>query len=110
MRPGEKLYEELNLDEEHTLPTYHDKVHIFAGSSLPADRTMQHLAMLRGACERRDLDTLLQELRRMVPDYSPSESLLERLGRRDLQRLGHAVGTVAAVHPQTTPLSLASAD
>jgi FlaA1/EpsC-like NDP-sugar epimerase len=100
VRPGEKLYEELNTDEEQTRPTYHDKVRIFAGSSLPEDTTMKHLAALRSACERRDLDALVQELRRMVPDYSPSENLLESLASRDLMRLADAVAPDAGMSPQ----------
>ena len=35
-RPGEKLYEELNLDGEATLSTYHPKIKIFRGSAPPA--------------------------------------------------------------------------
>ena len=88
------------MDEEHTLPTYHDKVRIFAGNSLPRDTTLKHLAALRGACERRNLDTLVQELCQMVPDYTPSGNLLERLASRDLMRLAHAVAPNAGVSPQ----------
>jgi len=110
VRPGEKLYEELNMDEEQMVPTYHDKVHIFAGSCLPADCTMKHLAILRGACERRDLDALVHELREMVPDYSPSEGLLERMARHDLLRLADAVEPAAGVIPQTASLLAAAAD
>src|SRR5205814_618086 len=37
VRPGEKLYEELSANDEETLPTYHEKIHIFTdnGSRLP---------------------------------------------------------------------------
>ena len=110
MRPGEKLYEELNMDEEHILPTYHDKVRIFAGSSLPADTTMENLAALRAACERRDLATLVRELRRMVPDYTPSETLLERLAQHDLVRLADRVGPGQTIAPHRTPLSVVAGD
>jgi FlaA1/EpsC-like NDP-sugar epimerase len=104
IRPGEKLYEELNMDEEQTLTTYHEKVRIFAGSSLPEDTTLKHLAALRAACERRDLDTLVHELRQMVPDYTPSENLLERLAARDLMRLAAAVAPNAGASPQIKPV------
>jgi FlaA1/EpsC-like NDP-sugar epimerase len=107
VRPGEKLYEELNMDEEHTVPTYHEKVRIFAGNSLPEDITMKHLATLRAACERRDLDTLVHELRQMAPDYTPSQNLLDRLGSRDLIRLAQAVAPDAGASLQSTAVPAA---
>ena len=33
-----------------------------------------------------DLETLVHELRQMVPDYTPSEVLLQRIVSRDLMR------------------------
>ena len=36
-RPGEKLYEELNTHDENILPTHHEKVKIFAGTTIPRD-------------------------------------------------------------------------
>ena len=110
VRPGEKLYEELNMDEEHILPTYHDKVRIFAGSSMSADTTMGNLAALRAACERRDLAALVLELQRMVPDYTPSETLLDRLGQHDLVRLADRVGPGQTVAPRRAPLSVMAGD
>jgi FlaA1/EpsC-like NDP-sugar epimerase len=110
VRPGEKLYEELNMDEEHTVPTYHEKVRIFAGNALPEDTTMRHLTTLRAACARRDLDTLVYELRQMVPDYTPSQNLLDRSASRDLMRLAHAVAPDAGPSPQSTAVPAAACE
>ncbi len=78
VRPGEKLYEEINMAEEEIRPTYHEKIKIFGGASLPADNMMQHLARLRRACERRDIRSLLLDLKEIVPDYNPSREILHR--------------------------------
>jgi FlaA1/EpsC-like NDP-sugar epimerase len=110
VRPGEKLYEELNMDEEPTVPTYHEKVRIFAGNALPEEITMKHLATLRAACERRDLDSLVHELRQMAPDYTPSQNLLDRLASRDLMRLASAVAPDGGPSPQSTTVPAAACE
>src|SRR6185437_15762009 len=63
MRPGEKLYEELHCDDEETVGTGHEKISVFAGLSLPFEQMMQHLSVLRSACEQRDIRKLLFELK-----------------------------------------------
>ena len=79
LRPGEKLYEELNLAGEETGPTRHEKIHAFSGPCLPFEQAIRHLGVLRKSCEIRDLRTLMFELRDMVPDYNPSNELLRRI-------------------------------
>ena len=73
-RPGEKLYEELNLDDEATLATHHPKIKIFRGGSPPADLAAQ-LITIRAFCHARNEAGLLGALRRLVPDYTPGTHL-----------------------------------
>jgi FlaA1/EpsC-like NDP-sugar epimerase len=79
VRPGEKLYEELSSLEEETLPTYHEKIKIFAGNGLPHDGMLGHLEVLRRCCETRDARRLILELKEIVPDYNPSTHILRTL-------------------------------
>ena len=70
LRPGEKLYEELLADGEHTLPTPHPKLRIAKSRSAPDARWMQDLlAWLQqgnpGAEQAR------RELAARVPEYAP---------------------------------------
>jgi FlaA1/EpsC-like NDP-sugar epimerase len=106
-RPGEKLYEELNIDDETVLPTYHNKIKIFAGGSFPPERALSHLAALRGACARRDLAALLAELRDMVPDYQPGAELLAGAEMPGLGRLAAAV-EAAGSGPSPRPAPVAA--
>jgi FlaA1/EpsC-like NDP-sugar epimerase len=77
MRPGEKLYEELNSAIENTAPTAHEKIRIFIGSGLPESDVETWMSDLREACAKRDVGQLLVTLKEIVPDYSPSAELLK---------------------------------
>ena len=78
VRPGEKLYEELNSMEEDTLPTPSEKIKIFTGNGLPSAGMESYLEALRDICERRDLPGLVLTLKDLIPDYNPSAHLLRR--------------------------------
>jgi hypothetical protein len=79
VRPGEKLYEELNRMEEDTLPTRHEKIMIFAGNGLPPLGMEPYLEMLRAGCQHRDLAGLVLTLKDLIPDYNPSADVLSRV-------------------------------
>ena len=79
MRPGEKLYEELNTMLEDTAPTAHEKIRIFIGNGMPeGDDVTAWLDCLREICEARDAGRLVVALKEIVLDYSPSANLLKR--------------------------------
>jgi FlaA1/EpsC-like NDP-sugar epimerase len=103
MRPGEKLYEELNLADEQILPTPHERIKAFAGSCLSADSARHHLAVLSQACENRDLRGLLAAMKSIVPDYTVSRELIQRVMEPDLMRLSRAVSEQGAGAAVTTP-------
>ncbi len=92
MRPGEKLYEELNSLLEDTVPTEHEKIRIFVGNGMPEEDLEETLDQLREICETRDVGRLVVALKEIVLDYSPSAELLKRvIGARD-RRTKVAVG------------------
>ena len=79
VRPGEKLYEELNSMEEDTLPTPCEKIKIFTGNGLPSAGMEPYLEALRDICQRRDVPRLVLTLKDLIPDYNPSADLLRRV-------------------------------
>ncbi|MFN7993906.1 MAG: nucleoside-diphosphate sugar epimerase/dehydratase [Bryobacteraceae bacterium] len=95
VRPGEKLYEELNTLDEETLPTYHEKIKIFAGNGLPSGGMAPHLEILRQCCAGRDTRRLILELKELLPDYNPSGHVLRRAlePEQSLRRMASAVGS-----------------
>jgi FlaA1/EpsC-like NDP-sugar epimerase len=79
VRPGEKLYEEVNSFEEYTAPTHHEKIKIFTGNGLPYEEMADYLEELRQICAAKDFPRLILLLKELVPDYSPSAHILQRL-------------------------------
>ncbi|HKB59445.1 MAG TPA: nucleoside-diphosphate sugar epimerase/dehydratase [Gallionellaceae bacterium] len=70
LRPGEKLYEELLADSEHTLPTQHPKLRIAKSRPVDVDWLRRVLAWTGG--ERAQDDAAVkQALTEWVPEYQP---------------------------------------
>ncbi|HXN47311.1 MAG TPA: nucleoside-diphosphate sugar epimerase/dehydratase [Bryobacteraceae bacterium] len=76
VRPGEKLFEELSAYQENTLPTFHEKIKIFAGAPVPAEKMQEELEAVRRLCALRDARGLVLRLKELVPDYCPSADIL----------------------------------
>ena len=78
IRPGEKLYEELHVFEESTMPTRHEKVKIFTGPSIAYDEMRRPIEILRQICADRDVTQLVLRLKEIVPEYNPSTHVLQQ--------------------------------
>ncbi len=79
VRPGEKLYEEIQTFDEDVLPTDHEKIRSFAGPTAAWPGLEQQIVHLRQICARRDLAELILALTHLVPEYDPSEDLMARV-------------------------------
>jgi len=79
-RPGEKLFEELNLEDEHLLPTSHVRIRSYA-CSLGVDITQLRLFLrkLQEKVDRGDESRLVLLLKELIPDYTPDASLAENV-------------------------------
>jgi FlaA1/EpsC-like NDP-sugar epimerase len=96
IRPGEKLYEELSLLEEDTRPTFHEKIRVFAGNGFPVDSARTYVNCLRDFCAARDSQSLLLQLKDLVPDYNPSAHILRRVIGPDMAGRATKPAAVAA--------------
>ncbi|MGI8962663.1 MAG: polysaccharide biosynthesis protein [Bryobacteraceae bacterium] len=83
VRPGEKLYEELSTNDEETVPTYHEKIHIFTGNGSGMPGVAATMDELKRMCVARDRHLVLR-LKDMVADYSPSAHVLQTLQEEEL--------------------------
>lgn len=74
LRPGEKLYEELLSDNEHTLPTPHPKLRIAQARAVPAEWLHEILNWMNSNATQNDME-VKKALVRWVPEYVPDSSL-----------------------------------
>ncbi len=74
IRPGEKLYEELNLGDESLVPTSFDGIRVFKGPAWERRDMQQQLARIRVAWESRDVPGLLRCMKEAVPEYNPNRA------------------------------------
>jgi FlaA1/EpsC-like NDP-sugar epimerase len=71
LRPGEKLYEELLTDSEHTLPTPHPKLRVALAEAAPDAEWQRELENWIGDAVPGSIHDVKQRLRFFVPEYSP---------------------------------------
>jgi FlaA1/EpsC-like NDP-sugar epimerase len=71
LRPGDKLFEELNHDTENTVPTSHPKIMRFVGEPLPFDVLRQGLINIREKAVSMDANEVKLEIQKLVPEYRP---------------------------------------
>jgi FlaA1/EpsC-like NDP-sugar epimerase len=75
VRPGEKLFEELSLDEERASRTRHPKVFIGKLKPLPYQALCESLDALTQAALSGVREDALARLKDLVPEYQPGASL-----------------------------------
>jgi FlaA1/EpsC-like NDP-sugar epimerase len=77
LRPGEKLYEELLADDEHTLPTPHKKLRIAVARSADivwVKKLLKWIDVMQGMDER----VIKEELKIWVDEYTVDTSVKEK--------------------------------
>jgi FlaA1/EpsC-like NDP-sugar epimerase len=93
LRPGEKLFEELSLQDERVSPTSHRQIKSFVClADFDAVRIKQYLHDLQGIVEAQDIGGLVLLLKEMVPDYNPDSRLLKIALSIEPRHAAHALG------------------
>ena len=78
LRPGEKLYEELMMDEEQDKMrrTVHNKIFVAPPRNIDLGEFYQQLQELSAAAEHND-DSVVEQLTKMVPTFTPTRENLK---------------------------------
>jgi FlaA1/EpsC-like NDP-sugar epimerase len=71
-RPGEKLFEELRLDREDIVPTFHEKIKVFRSHGPEAAYLREWMGTLRGLLDARNSAGVRAHLKALVPEYTPA--------------------------------------
>ncbi len=74
LRPGEKLYEELLNEKEHTLPTHHKKIMIARVRTYDYHDVESHLGQLHTALDKGFAHDIVVEMKHIVPEYKSNNS------------------------------------
>lgn len=76
LRPGEKLFEELNLEGEGIKATPHESIRVLEGGTVKFEHVRMWLEDLSFLAESRNVHGLVAKLMSIVPEYQPSEEIL----------------------------------
>jgi FlaA1/EpsC-like NDP-sugar epimerase len=78
VRPGEKLFEELNLQDEYLVPTSHAKIRSYvAPYNVDAMQIKACMQNLQQAVSERDTLRIVRLLKELIPDYTPGSKLMK---------------------------------
>ena len=72
LRPGEKLYEELLADAEHTLPTPHPKLRVARAQGSANNTLLEEALAWIAAARDPGPEAVRERLRAWVPEYAPA--------------------------------------
>ena len=72
LRPGEKLYEELLADAEHTVPTPHPKLRVARAHDKADGALLEEILGWIAAAREPGAEAVRAQLRAWVPEYSPT--------------------------------------
>jgi FlaA1/EpsC-like NDP-sugar epimerase len=98
LRPGEKLYEELQHTGENLAGTTHPRVMRLRGKELEPELVEECLAEIAGSVYSTDGDDLKRLIKKWVPEYTPCFLEGDQSGSRRL--------AMAGVEPPSTPLAI----
>jgi FlaA1/EpsC-like NDP-sugar epimerase len=72
LRPGEKLYEELLADAEHSLPTPHPKLRVARAQASANGALLDEVIAWIAAARDPGAEAVRERLRAWVPEYAPA--------------------------------------
>lgn len=81
LRAGEKLYEEVLSDDEHTKPTFNDKIRIATVREYDYDEVCQSIDRLAETARTFDKMAIVKVMKEIVPEYISQHSVYEKLDK-----------------------------
>ena len=79
LRPGDKMSEDFLGDNESASQTNDHRLFAVNTPAIPREEFDSLMEGLAGAVDRRNLHTIIESLRKLVPEFRPSESILQLL-------------------------------
>ncbi len=82
LRHGEKLYEVLLNDKEHTKPTYNEKIMIADVREYDYDEVSKKIEDLEAIASTYDQMKIVEKMKELVPEYVSKNSIFEQLDHK----------------------------
>lgn len=82
LRPGEKLYEEVLSNEENTVPTEHNKIHIAKVCEYKRDEVVVSYDRLADLALAVRVDDTVRLMKEMVPEFKSNNSVYEKFDKQ----------------------------
>jgi FlaA1/EpsC-like NDP-sugar epimerase len=102
LRPGEKMFEELNLQDELLIPTSHAKIRSYVGNHIRDLKQIKAVLLrLQKISEEQDIANLVLLLKDLIPDYNPGADLLKAALSTKTDRTVQAKVAVLSAHTET---------
>ncbi|MDO5395212.1 MAG: nucleoside-diphosphate sugar epimerase/dehydratase [Bacteroidales bacterium] len=79
LRPGEKLFEELLNNHEHTCPTHHKKIMIAKVRTYSYPEVCAHLSDLKNYLDSGNVHDIVAQMKRMVPEFKSQNSRFQSI-------------------------------
>lgn len=86
LRPGEKLYEELLTDYEHTLETPHQRIRIFQTRKYDMSELKEAFEELVRHAESNHLEETIRAMKQLIPEYKSNNSPYQKYDYLDLKK------------------------
>ncbi len=86
LRPGEKLYEELLTDYEHTLETPHQRIRIFETRKYDMSELKEAFEELVRHAESNHLEETIRAMKQLIPEYKSNNSPYQKYDYLDLKK------------------------
>lgn len=91
LRPGEKLYEELLNEKEHTLATHHKKIMIARVRTYTYEDVCEHLRRLEALVHAGASHDIVAEMKHIVPEFKSNNSIWQKvdaeIGPEDTEKM-----------------------
>ncbi len=79
LRPGEKLYEELLNEKEHTIATHHKKIMIARVRTYDFNDVSRHIERLQEAVKKGASHDIVAEMKHIVPEFKSNNSIWQQV-------------------------------
>ena len=90
LRPGEKLYEELLVDGENSVKTYHEKIMIARVRPIDQKAIIAHFKLLENKIDSPDSSSSMQLvglMKQLIPEFVSNNSEFEQLDTANVIKL-----------------------